>query len=260
MGLLHPFPHRYVLLLKLSIISAKVLLLTDYVFRCNKEGVALLVGLKRRFQPQPISSLARNPETEGISSFLTHHRPSPSLETRDGGSFFLPTTTHLLPHSKRETEGVSSFPIHHRPSPSLETQDGGSFFLPTISSLAQNTRRRGFPPSQPTTIPLPRSKHETEGSFFLPTHHRSPPSLKARDGRGFRVLQPTTPRSNCETESFLLPNPPPSPLSLEARDGGGFRVFRPTPVPLARSNREAGPTGSKFDEKTALSHLSSATR
>ena len=193
MGLLHPFPHRYVLLLKLSIISAKVLLPTDYVFRRNKEGVALLVGLKRRFQPPPISSLTRNARRRG----------------------FLPSqfTTVPLPRSKRKMEGVSSF----QPSPpSLETRDGGGFLLPNpppSPSLARNARRRGVSFFQPTTVPLPRSKHETEGAFVS----FNPPPLARivrRRVSSFPTCHHPLSRLKRETEGAFVSFDPPLSLSL----------------------------------------------
>jgi len=100
------------------------------------------------------------------------------------------------------------------------------FYLQTMhfdgpASLAPNARRRGPSPSQPTTIPLPCSKCETEGAVsFKPT------SVHFR-------------HSKHKTEG-LFPKPPPSPsLTFRVRRRGSSPSHNPPPS-LARKARQRG--------------------
>jgi len=169
------------------------------------------------FQPPLFPSLARNTRRRGFRPSQPTTAPLPHSKRETEGSFFLPTTTVPLPRSKRETEGVSSFPTHHRSPSLLEAQDRRGLFLPNpppLPSLARNARRRGFPPSQPTTAPLPRSKREAEGIFLLPTrYHR----IARQSGR-------------CPS------SPPPPPPSLEKRDGGVCLLPTTHPSPAFTRN------------------------
>ena len=203
----------------------------------------------------------------------------PSLENRDrtetkGVSSFQPVTIPF-PRPKRETDLPSN-----PPSPpslfALKKQDGGGHLPSNPSpspSLARNARRRGPSSFQPVTISLPRSKCETEGAGFLPTHHHPLPSLGTRDRgpvsfqptslarnvrrrgcfsfqhypspslarnarrRGPASFQPTSLARNVRRRGPSLSNTTHLPPSLETRNGGG-RFFPTTPIPLPRSKRE----------------------
>ena len=125
----------------------------------------------------------------------------------------------LSTHPSLAREGV--FPFVDTPPPpppprSLETQDGGGFLLLTH------------------LCPLPRSKREMEGVFYLLTrhhhhhHHPLPRSKCETEGGGVSFVNtpppsPPLPHSKRETEGVFFSTHhhhlhPPS--SLELRDGG----------------------------------------
>ncbi len=137
---------------------------------------------------------------------MTHRSNAipPSLETRDGGFILFSNNNYSCQHhlETHRTPFVSNVattrPTAATPSP----------------SLARNTRRREYMFLQLVPYPLPRSKHETEGVYFiLFSSNQSPiPSLTRNTRRRGYILfyfPPTTTAANTtsskqETEGRFL--------------------------------------------------------
>jgi len=156
----------------------------------------------------------------------THHHPPPSLDTRDGGGMSPSTNPMPLPGISSETEGA--FVSFDPPaSPSLARITRQTFQPATIPSLARIARRRGRCPSSPPSPrwrrlspsnnppPLLRLKHEMEGAVC------------------FQPSVIPLPRSKCETEGpFASSHPRSSSLARNVRWRGSSASSHPQSPPL----------------------------
>jgi len=211
-------------------------------------------GGGRLLPPTPNTLPHVSSETEG--PFPSNPPTIPSLAFRARQRAPFPSNPPPSPSVARNTRRRGRFHRTRRnPPPLCFEQDGGGRLLPTthhIPPSLKKVRQRWVSSTQPTTIPLPRSKRETEGAVSF---HQSPSPCVSSETEG-AVSNPPTISSlafRARRRGLCPSNPPHPPPSHETRDGGTVSIEPAAiPLPCVSSKTEGGVS---FQQPTTIPPL-----